>query len=148
MGFFSKKKQEPSFTEPKDMSPVEVVTHLFAIIQLSDNESSYEEREAWSQALADMFPMHSSERADQFLNDAFSKLSPLNQIDRQQFFIQILEQIKKSLSVEQIQGELKEHLKNLILADGMIMSGEVDAVQIIESNLDIKLDGLDEEDLF
>jgi len=148
MGLFSRKEKEPTFTEPKDMSPVEVVTHLFAIIQLSDNEAAYEEREAWSNALAEMFPMHSSERADQFINDAYTKLNQLNRNDRKSFFIQILDQIKIALPQEQIQGALKDHLKNLILADGMVMSGEVDSLQVIEDQLGIHIDGLDEEEKF
>ena len=148
MGLFSRKEKEPTFTEPKDMSPVEVVTHLFAIIQLSDNEAAYEEREAWSNALAEMFPMHSSERSDQFINDAYTKLNQLNRNDRKSFFIQILDQIKIALPQEQIQGALKDHLKNLILADGMVMSGEVDSLQGIENQLGIHIDGLDEEEKF
>lgn len=148
MGLFSRKEEQPKFTKPVDMSPVEVVTHLFAIIQLADNESSFEEREAWSKALSDMFPMHSPERADQFLNDAYSKLNQLSSIDKQSFFNQILNQINIALPQEQIQGSLKDHLKHLILADGMVMSGEIDAIQIIEEHLGIKVDGLDEEDLF
>ncbi|MBL7014513.1 MAG: hypothetical protein ISR83_08835 [Candidatus Marinimicrobia bacterium] len=148
MGLFSRKEKEPKFTHPMDMSPVEVVTHLFAIVQLADNESAYEERKVWANALSDMFPIHSSERADQFLNDAFTKLNQLSQFERESFLVQILNQIKIALPQDQISGPLKDHLRHLILADGMIMSGEIDALQMIEKHLGIKVDGLDEEELF
>jgi uncharacterized tellurite resistance protein B-like protein len=144
MGFFSSKKDSPKTITPKDMSPVQVVTHLFAIVQLSDNEVAYEEREAWAKALDEMFPMHSSERSEQFLNDAFAHLNQLNQNDYAVHLKQVLDQIKATLPEEHIKGQLKNHLKNLIIADGMVMSGELNAIQIIENHLDIKVEGLDE----
>ena len=52
------------------MSPLEAVTHLFAAVQLSDQQTGYEERESWLKAISELFPDYSDERADNYINDA------------------------------------------------------------------------------
>ena len=46
MGFFSSNKKV-EVNEPGDMSPLEAVTHLFAAIQIADQQASFEEKESW-----------------------------------------------------------------------------------------------------
>ena len=52
------------------MSPLESVTHLFAAIQIADQQASYEETESWIKAITSLFPEHSSDRAETFFNQA------------------------------------------------------------------------------
>jgi len=47
MGWFSRKKKEPEFNDPANMSPIEAVTHLCSSIQLADGQADFEERESW-----------------------------------------------------------------------------------------------------
>ena len=45
MGLFSSNKKQ-IINAPQDMSPLESVTHLFAAIQIADQQASYEEKES------------------------------------------------------------------------------------------------------
>ena len=67
MGWFSSKDSKPEINQPKDMSPLEAVTHLCASIQLADGQADYEERQTWIKAIEELFPEFSEERADRFL---------------------------------------------------------------------------------
>ena len=44
MGWFSKKKKEPEFNNPSNMSPIEAVTHLCASIHQADGQAAYAKR--------------------------------------------------------------------------------------------------------
>ena len=74
MGWFSRKKKEPEFNNPSNMSPIEAVTHLCASIHLADGQADYAERESWVNAISELFPEFSEERADRFLNEAYQVL--------------------------------------------------------------------------
>ena len=50
MGLFNKSK-ESNINTPQEMSPLESVTHLFAAIQIADQQASYEEKESWISAI-------------------------------------------------------------------------------------------------
>ena len=65
MGFFSSKKKS-EINDPNNMSPLEAVTHLFASIQIADQQASYEEKESWINAITKLFPEHSEDRAEKF----------------------------------------------------------------------------------
>ena len=67
MGLFSSNKKQ-IINAPQDMSPLESVTHLFAAIQIADQEASYEEKESWISAISKLFPEHTSDRAETFFN--------------------------------------------------------------------------------
>ena len=43
----------------QEMTPLEAVTHLFTCLILSDGRMDFEEREAWADALTELFPDHS-----------------------------------------------------------------------------------------
>ena len=69
MGLFSSSKKV-KINEPGDMSPLEAVTHLFAAIQIADQQASFEEKESWINAITSLFPEHSFERAEKFFSQA------------------------------------------------------------------------------
>jgi len=52
------------------MTPLELVTHLITCLKLADGRMDYEEREAWANALSDLFPEHDPERAVSILQSA------------------------------------------------------------------------------
>ena len=65
------KQNEKKPTIPDEMSPLEAVTHLFAAVQLSDQQTGYEERESWLKAISEMFPDFSQDRAENYINDSY-----------------------------------------------------------------------------
>ena len=60
------------------MSPLEAVTHLFASIQIADQQASYEEKESWINAITKLFPEHSEDRAEKFFAEAHDVLATKN----------------------------------------------------------------------
>ncbi len=92
MGFFSSNKKV-EINEPGDMSPLEAVTHLFAAIQIADQQASFEEKESWINAITTLFPEHSSERAENFFSQAHETLSSHNPSDRNMYIQSTLKRI-------------------------------------------------------
>ena len=88
MGLFSLSKKV-RINEPGDMSPLEAVTHLFAAIQIADQQASFEEKESWINAITSSFPEHSFERAEKFFSQAHETLSSQNPKDRN-IYIQLI----------------------------------------------------------
>ena len=82
MGLFSSNKKQIINT-PQEMSPLESVTHLFATIQIADQQASYEEKESWISAISKLFPEHSSDRAENFFNQAHSVLASQSSNEKQ-----------------------------------------------------------------
>ncbi|SVC52247.1 uncharacterized protein METZ01_LOCUS305101, partial [marine metagenome] len=101
MGLFNSYKK-PAVNNPENMSPLESVTHLFAAIQIADQEASYEEKESWIRAISKLFPEHSSDRAENFFNQAHSVLASQSSSDKQQYLRSVLERINSLLSKEKI----------------------------------------------
>ena len=99
MGLFSSNKK-PAVNNPENMSPLESVTHLFAAIQIADQEASYEEKESWIRAISKLFPEHSSDRSENFFNQAHSVLASQSSSDKQQYLRSVLERINSLLSKE------------------------------------------------
>lgn len=143
MGWFSNKNKDQMTTEPKDMSPLEAVTHLCASIQLADGQADYEEREAWVSAIKELFPEFSEERADKFLIDAQTVINQKTGQERMVYISEILQRIKVLLSNEQIKS-LEPKISDLIEADGIIMTSEMEIAKLIEQQLGIDIT-LDEE---
>lgn len=141
MGWFSNKNKDQMTTEPKDMSPLEAVTHLCASIQLADGQADYEEREAWISAIKELFPEFSEERADRFLIDAQTVINQKTGQERMVYISEVLQRIKVLLSNEQIKS-LEPKITDLIEADGIIMTSEMEIANLIEQQLgiDITLD--------
>jgi len=137
MSLFSSNKK-PLINNPNDMSPLESVTHLFAAIQIADQQTSYEEKESWIKAISKLFPEHSSDRAENFFNQAHSVLANQNSIDKQIYLRSILERIKSLLSNEQINA-IGPMIAHIVEADGIVMTSEMEIVYLAEEILGIKI---------
>ena len=143
MGWFSKKdKVKPIGNIPSDMSPLEAVTHLCAAIQLADGQLDHEEREEWIVAVTELFPEFSEDRADNFLIEAQTTINQLNSSEKKQHLKEVLRRIKTLLKNDQI-THLSSKIANLIEADGIIMTSEIEMASMIEKELGITI-SLDE----
>ena len=143
MGWFSKKVNDKSVrNNPSDMSPLEAVTHLCASIQLADGQLDYQEREEWIVAVTELFPEFSEDRADNFLVEAQTTINQLNSSEKKQHLKEILHRIKILLTNNQI-THLSSKISNLIEADGIIMTSEIEMASMIEKELGITIN-LDE----
>ena len=138
MGWFSRKKKEPEFNDPANMSPIEAVTHLCSSIQLADGQADFEERESWVRAITELFPEFSEERADRFLNEANQALGQKTGPEKMNYIIDVLNRIKTLLSTEQIQI-LGPKIAELIEADGIVMTAEMEIAKLVESQLGISI---------
>ena len=126
------------------MSPLESVTHLFAAIQIADQQASYEEKESWVKAIAKLFPENSSDRAENFFNEAHSVLKNQNSSDRQQYLRSVLNRIRTLLSKDQLES-LGPMIAHIVEADGIVMTSEMEIVYLAEEILSIKIN-VDEDD--
>ena len=138
MGWFSKKEKEPEFNIPSNMSPIEAVTHLCASIHLADGQADYEERESWVNAISELFPEFSEERADRFLNEAYQVLGQTADNEKMNYINSVLNRIKILLSAEQIQV-LGPKITDLIEADGIVMTAEMEIAKLVEAQLGISI---------
>ena len=41
-----------------NLTPLELVTHLFSCMQIADNQIDWEEKEVWADSLTELFPDH------------------------------------------------------------------------------------------
>ena len=137
MGLFSSNKK-PAVNNPENMSPLESVTHLFAAIQIADQQASYEEKESWIRAISKLFPEHSSDRAENFFNQAHSVLASQSSSDKQQYLRSVLERINSLLSKEKIDS-LGPMIADIVEADGIVMTSEMEIVYLVEEILGIKI---------
>jgi len=126
------------------MSPLESVTHLFAAIQIADQQASYEEKESWVNAISKLFPEHSSDRAENFFNEAHFVLKNQNSSDRQQYLRSVLNRVRTLLSKEQLES-LGPMIAHIVEADGIVMTSEMEIVYLAEEILSIKIN-VDEDD--
>ena len=124
------------------MSPLEAVSHQCTSIQLADGHADHEEREIWLVAIEELFPEFSEERADKFSVEAQTSLNSKSGEDRIQHIKNVLKRIQTLLSSEQI-SKLSNKIADLIEADGIVMTSEMEIARLIEQELGIKID-LDE----
>ena len=137
MGFFSSKKKN-EVNDPTNMSPLEALTHLFAAIQIADNIASYEEKESWINAITQLFPEHSEERAEKFFSEAHDALSLQNSDERKSYVALVLNRLKHLLSNEQITS-IGPLIADIVEADGIVMTSEMKIVALAEEILNIKI---------
>ena len=143
MGWFSKKSNDKRLrNNPLDMSPLEAVTHLCAAIQLADGQLDHQEREEWVLAITELFPEFNEDRADNFLVEAQTTINQLNSSEKKQHLKEVLRRIKTLLTIDQI-THLSSKIANLIEADGIIMTSEIEMASMIEKELGITI-SLDE----
>ena len=138
MKWFSNNKTGNQIPTPADMTPLQAVTHLCACIQLSDGDANFEEKKAWQNGVSKLFPSFSEERADKFLNEAHVYINNSNQENLIAHTKMVLARIKEVLNTDQISG-LEPILKNLVEADGIVMTSEVEIVDLVENYLSINL---------
>ena len=130
--------KKPIINEPNDMSPLESVTHLFAAIQIADQQASYEERESWIKAISSLFPEHSSDRAENFFNQAHTVLANQASEEKKNYLRSILDRIKSLLSDDQIKS-IGPMIAHIVEADGIVMTSEMEIVYLAEEILGIKI---------
>ena len=138
MGIFSSRRKE-EINQPEEMSPLEAVTHLFAAIQIADQQASYEEKESWINAISKLFPENSSERSEKYYSQAHKVLSSQNNEKRLAYILSTLERIKVLLSKDQIDS-IGPMIADIVEADGIVMTSEMDIVSLAEKTLDIKIE--------
>ena len=138
MGIFSSNRKE-EINQPEEMSPLEAVTHLFAAIQIADQQASYEEKESWINAISKLFPENSSERSEKYYSQAHKVLSSQNNEKRLAYILSTLERIKVLLSKDQIDS-IGPMIADIVEADGIVMTSEMDIVSLAEKTLDIKIE--------
>jgi hypothetical protein len=138
MGIFSSSRKE-EINQPDEMSPLEAVTHLFAAIQIADQQASYEEKESWINAISKLFPENSSERSEKYYSQAHKVLSSQNNEKRLAYILSTLERIKVLLSKDQIDS-IGPMIADIVEADGIVMTSEMDIVSLAEKILDIKIE--------
>ena len=138
MGIFSSRRKE-EINQPEEMSPLEAVTHLFAAIQIADQQASYEEKESWVNAISKLFPENSSERSEKYYSQAHKVLSLQNNEQRLVYILSTLERIKALLSKDQIDS-IGPMIADIVEADGIVMTSEMDIVSLAEKTLDIKIE--------
>ena len=138
MGIFSSSRKE-EINQPEEMSPLESVTHLFAAIQIADQQASYEEKESWINAISKLFPENSSERSEKYYSQAHKVLSLQNNEQRLVYILSTLERIKALLSKDQIDS-IGPMIADIVEADGIVMTSEMDIVSLAEKTLDIKIE--------
>tara|TARA_B100000945_G_scaffold102424_1_gene80859 strand:+ start:1963 stop:2379 length:417 start_codon:yes stop_codon:yes gene_type:complete len=133
------KKKGAKVQKPINMSPLEAVTNLVCILQLSDNTIDYEEKTSWDYSIIKLFPNYSRERAEKYMQLAYSRFKSMNKNKVDMYLIEILNRIKVFLKNGDIQN-LEDCIKNLVLSDGILMSSESEVCKVIENQLDIQLD--------
>tara|TARA_E500000081_G_C6052770_1_gene314472 strand:- start:187 stop:636 length:450 start_codon:yes stop_codon:yes gene_type:complete len=138
MGIFSSSRKE-EINQPEEMSPLESVTHLFAAIQIADQQASYEEKESWINAISKLFPENSSERSEKYYSQAHKVLSLQNNEQRLAYILSTLERIKALLSKDQIDS-IGPMIADIVEADGIVMTSEMDIVSLAEKTLGIKIE--------
>ena len=143
MGWFSKKDNDSRIgNNPSEMSPLEAVTHLCAAIQLADGQLDHQERQEWLVAVTELFPEFREDRADNFLMEAQTTINQLNNSERGHHLKEVLDRINSLLTDDQI-TTLSTKIANLIEADGIIMTSEIEIASMIEKELGITI-SLDE----
>ena len=138
MNWFSKNKKNNEIPSPVDMTPLQAVTHLCACIQLSDGDADFEERKAWLNTVSTLFPSFSEHRADVFLNEAHVYINNANHKDLLIHTEKILSRIKEILNTDQI-NKLGPMLKDLVEADGIVMTSEIEIANLVERHLSIDI---------
>lgn len=138
MGWFSKNDKSEMINKPKDMSPLEAITHLCAAIQLADGQTNYEEKEPWIDTIEELFPDFSEDRAEKFLIDAQTIINKKMGSEKTNYVVDVLVRIRSLLTENQIKA-LAPKIANIIEADGMVMTSETDIAKVIENQLGINI---------
>jgi hypothetical protein len=99
----------------------------------------FEEREAWADALTELFPDHSEGRAVDFIHDASRTILLMDSFGRRNYAIRLCLNIKDHFSEEDLQNKFGPRVAALVEADGMVFSSERAMVEDIEKELGIQI---------
>tara|TARA_B110000444_G_C18780679_1_gene567258 strand:+ start:655 stop:1074 length:420 start_codon:yes stop_codon:yes gene_type:complete len=135
MGLFSKEKKT---IDPNSMTPIQVITHLFVLIQISDNQISYEEKLSWLSSIKTLFPDMSEERANFFYDEATELLNTLDTTKKDAYLEKILNVIPQIISKD-LTDKLGPEISTLIKSDGIIMTSEIEIAKKINTKLSIDI---------
>jgi uncharacterized tellurite resistance protein B-like protein len=139
MGWFNKSdKKQVQTKDPLDMSPVESVTYLCTAIQMADGQIDSSEKNIWIELITELFPEFSEERANNFFYEAQLSLNSKNEADKNKLIIEVLNRIKYLMEDDQI-DLIGKKISDIVEADGIVMSGEVNLLKFIEKNLNIEI---------
>ena len=83
------------------------------------------------------------DRAENFLNESYQVLSGQTSSDRSDYLVRLLDRINTLLSPEQI-NSMGPKIADLIEADGIVMTSEMEIAKLIETRLNIKI-SIDED---
>ena len=61
-----------------NLTPLELVTHLFSCLQNADNQIDREEKEVWADTLSALFPDHTPDHAQEVLQIAYQTILPMD----------------------------------------------------------------------
>lgn len=123
----------------QEMTPLEAVTHLLTCLQLADGRMDFEEREAWADAISELFPDHTEGRAVEFMQDASRSILLMDSFGRRNYAIGLCSMIKRHFSEDDLQNKFGPKVASLVEADGMVFSSEKEMVEDIENELGIKI---------
>lgn len=123
----------------QEMTPLEAVTHLLTCLQLADGRMDFEEREAWADAISELFPDHTEGRAVEFMQDASRSILLMDSFGRRNYAIGLCSMIKRHFSEDDLQNKFGPRVASLVEADGMVFSSEKEMVEDIENELGIKI---------
>lgn len=123
----------------KNLTPLELVTHLFSCLQIADNQIDWEEKEVWADTISALFPNHTPDRAQEILQRAYQTILPMDSFGRKNHLITVCKELKNHYTQEELQRNLAPKITELIDADGMVLSAEVDSASIIAEQLGITI---------
>ena len=123
-----------------NLTPLELVTHLFSCMQIADNQIDWEEKEVWADTLTELFPDHTPDRAQEILQTAYQTILPLDNYGRKNHLIAVCKELKNHYDQQTLQNDLAPKITELIDADGMVLSAEVDLAAVIENELGIQIE--------
>lgn len=118
----------------ENLTPLELITHLITCLELADGRMDFEEREAWANALSDLFPDHNPERAVDILQSASQKILDMNSMERMQYVSAVCIALKPHYSDEDLASLVYPKIVEIAEADGMVLSSESDMLNVIRSS--------------
>ena len=86
----------------KNLTPLELVTHLFSCLQIADNQIDWEEKEVWADTISALFPNHTPDRAQEILQRAYQTILPMDRFGRKNHLITVCKELKNHYTQEEL----------------------------------------------
>ena len=97
----------------------------------------------WIDAINQLFPDHDLERSENFFSEAHLTLSNQNQIKRKNYVVSVLNRIKSLLNSDQLK-KIGPLIADIVEADGIVMTSEMEIVHLSEEILGLKINVKDD----